>query len=242
MNVHLHYSRRDVLRIGAALVLGTASSSSGLVRGASSPALPSSSYVIRDADEAVAKLLDGNKRYVANQQSMHPRRSAERRTSVTEQQTPFAAILGCSDSRVPTEILFDQGLGDLFVVRVAGHVVDAATLGSIEYAVAGLGVSLVLVLGHERCGAVQAAMTMLDAHRSIPEYFKPIATKIQAAIETTKDHSGDRLGNAVRENVRHVVKQLEQVGSVLHRSIEQEGVKVIGAKYDLDVGKVTVVS
>src|SRR5262249_39949150 len=109
------------------------------------------------ADEALAKLMDGNKRY-ASSHSLHPHQSAGRRHELEATQHPFACILSCSDSRVPPEVVFDEGLGDLFVVRVAGNIVDSAVTGSIEYAVEHLGTPLVLVMGHEKCGAVQATL------------------------------------------------------------------------------------
>ncbi len=235
-------AQRDLFRIGGAIAIGAASGAVGSTQAEEIPTPPKPSYQIRTAKEALEKLLNGNKRYVADQQAVHPRRSGKRRQKVTPRQTPFAAILGCADSRVPPEILFDQGVGDLFVIRVAGHVLDASTLGSIEYAIAGVGVPLILVLGHENCGAVKAAVTMLENPQRVPEYFQPIAEKIRPAVKMSRGKPGNLLNNTIQSHVRLPVQELETVSSVLHRSIEKKSVKVIGAEYDLDQGKVFWVS
>ncbi len=241
MNTPPQLTRRDLFRIGGAMAIDAASGGLGLAH-AEEVDPPPASYQVRTPEEALKKLLNGNKRYVANQQATHPRRSGGRRRTVAPRQTPFAAVLGCADSRVPPEILFDQGIGDLFVIRVAGHVIDTATLGSIEYAVAGLEVPLILVLGHENCGAVKAAVSMLEDRHSVPEYFKPIAEKIRPAVNMSHGKAGNLLDNTIQAHIQLTVKELQKVGSVLHRSIEQKFVKVIGAEYDLQRGKVFWVS
>ena len=129
MNANSQWTRRDFFRIGGTLALSVASGGIGVVHAATPPTSAKSTHMVRTADEALEKLMNGNKRYVADQQPVHPRRSGDRRRMVAPQQKPFAAILGCADSRVPPEILFDQGVGDLFVIRVAGHVIDFSNLG-----------------------------------------------------------------------------------------------------------------
>src|SRR6266478_4519947 len=155
------------------------------------------------ADEALRRLLNGDKRFVAGK-SEEPTGAAlvERRHALAKDQKPFAVILGCSDSRVPPELVFDVTLGDIFVVRTAGEVVDAVVVGSIEYAIEHLGTHLIVVLGHQRCGAVSAAVSGAAETGDIPKVLKPILP----AIEETKGQAGDRIGNAVRANARDIAK------------------------------------
>lgn len=180
------------------------------------------------ADEALERLLAGNKRF-ASGTSEAPRRDEDRRRQQAEGQTPFAVILGCADSRVPPEILFDQGIGDLFPVRVAGNIaVDDVTLGSIEFGVAVLGCPLLLVLGHESCGAVKAAV-----EGGATGYLSALVTPIVPAVETVRNEAGDVVGAAVDENVRRQAGLLSETFP---------GVTVVGARYDLHTGEVTVLT
>ena len=149
-----------------------------------------------DVTDPLGRLLAGNRRF-ANMASSHPHCDQERLREVADEQHPFALILSCADSRVPPELLFDQGIGDLFVIRNAGHVVDYSVLGSIEYAVEHAGVSLVLVLGHENCGAVTAAVEGHIDTRHIME----IEQDIMPAVERARQHSGSTIDQAVRENI-----------------------------------------
>src|SRR5262249_6902866 len=149
----------------------------------------------------------------------------ERRRAVAEKQKPFAVIVGCSDSRVPPEIVFDVGLGDIFVIRVAGEIVEARGLGSIEYAVEHLGTRLIVVLGHQRCGAVPAAVSGATDTGSIPEVLKAILP----AVEGTKGHPGDPIQNAVRANIRRVVKRLQSTGPIILPRVQAGEVKVVAA-------------
>ncbi len=152
-------------------------------------------------------------------------------------QHPFAVILGCADSRVPPEIIFDQGLGDLFVIRVAGNILDDAILGSIEYAVEELGTSLVLVLGHERCGAVAATVK----HAEVPGHISTLLSAIQPAVDRAKNESGDLLDNAVRANIRLVVEQLKSSMPVAE-FVQDDRLNVVGAQYNLDHGAVEIIA
>jgi carbonic anhydrase len=186
-------------------------------------------------DAAQQKLIDGNKRYVDLKLS-HPNQTAQRRAEVAKGQHPFAAILSCSDSRVPPEILFDQGLGDLFVIRVAGNIVDDAVLASLEYAVDHLGVKYIMVLGHERCGAVEAALKGGETHGHINSLVKPI----QPAVDKAKKQPGDPLANAVRANVTMVVQQLKSSAPILEGLVKKGDLTVVGALYDLDNGVVSI--
>ena len=190
--------------------------------------------------QALQRLLDGNKRY-AGAQVTHPNQVAARRTAVAHEQHPFACILGCSDSRVPLEIIFDQGLGDLFVVRVAGNIAgDDTVLGSIEFAVAELGVPLILVLGHQRCGAVQAALRSRDGGAP-PGHIGRLVAAIQPAVGRVDQHLGDPLDNAVRANVELGVAQLRAAAPILAPAVQAGQVQIVGARYSLDSGLVDVI-
>ncbi len=188
------------------------------------------------ADMALQRLQTGNAHFVDGN-STRSNKHAKRRAEVAEKQKPFAIIVSCSDSRVGPEVVFDQGLGDLFVVRTAGHVVDDVGLGSIEYAVEHLGASFILVLGHERCGAVAATVAGGKAHGHV----SAIVKAIQPAVAKTKGLPGDAVDNAVRANVREVVAQLKAAGPVLAERVTAGKLKVAGARYDLDTGRVEII-
>jgi carbonic anhydrase len=185
--------------------------------------------------EAISKLKEGNGRYTsANLQ--HPGQTTERRTELAKSQHPFAIILSCSDSRVPPEIVFDQGLGDLFVARVAGNVINDEGLGSIEYAVDHLGSRLIVVLGHQNCGAVKAARETIAAKGKAPGHIQSLVTAIKPAVEATL--KGD-LDATIKANVKHVVDTLRSSKAILKAKVDSGEVKVIGGYYSLDTGSVT---
>lgn len=185
------------------------------------------------ADEAWRRLQDGNKRFAGG----HGRAVADyssRRAELAKGQHPFAVIVSCSDSRAGPEVVFDQGLGDLFVVRTAGHVIDDEALGSIEYAVEHLGSPLIVVMGHSRCGAVTAAIE----GGTPPGHIGALTRAIKPAVDLTRGGNGDPVENAVRANVRLVAKQLRESGPILSEFVHEGKVKVVGAEYDLDSGRV----
>lgn len=181
------------------------------------------------------KLLDGNKRFVEGKMS-HPDQAAIRRTELAKGQHPFAVIVSCSDSRVPPEVLFDQGLGDLFVIRLAGNILNDAAIGSIEYAVDHLGAKYVMVLGHERCGAVEATVKGGEPHGHIGSLVKAI----QPAVDKAKTQEGDLVDNAVNANVSMVVQQLKTSAPILEESVKKGSLVIAGARYDLDDGSVSI--
>lgn len=190
-------------------------------------------------DEALARLLEGNRRYVANR-AFHPNESPEQRAKLAGGQAPFAIILGCADSRVPPEIVFDHGLGDLFVVRVAGNIVEDAGVGSMEYAVEHLGTPLIVVLGHERCGAVKATIETLETGGEAPGHLAELVRKIRPAVEASSRQPGDRVANAVKENVLRQVRELQGLEPFLKEKVADGKLKIVGAQYDLDTGVVEV--
>jgi carbonic anhydrase len=184
--------------------------------------------------EAMSRLKEGNGRYTSGNQQ-HPRQSSQEREKLAKTQHPFAIVLGCADSRVPPEIAFDQGLGDLFVVRVAGNVIDDQSLGSIEYAVDHLAVRLIVVLGHQRCGAVEAAKDTIAANGKAPGHIQSLVTAIEPAVEATVK---DDLEATVKANVKKVAQALRSSTPVLKAKIDAGELKVVGAYYSLDTGSV----
>jgi carbonic anhydrase len=191
-----------------------------------------------NADEALKLLLAGNQRYVDGKlNSVTPEELARRRAELAQGQKPFAVVVCCSDSRVGPEIVFDQELGNIFVVRTAGQVLDAAGIGSIEYAVAHLGSPLVLVLGHEHCGAVAAAVA--DAKE--PGHIAAIVKAIRPAVKKTRALKGNPVDNAVRANVQDIAARLRVTGPVLSAKVDTGQLKVVGAAVSLSTGKVQLV-
>ena len=186
-------------------------------------------------DAVIAELKAGNQRHVSTNYKRKNHKTLARRIELAKGQHPGAIILSCADSRVPPEIIFDQGLGDLFVVRVAGNIVEDLGLGSIEYAAEHLGSKLIVVLGHERCGAVDATLKGGEA----PGHIAALVKKIQPAVEKSKDMPGDKLDNAVITNVRLVVEELKRSQPMLTEMAAQGKIKIVGARYDLDTGVVT---
>jgi carbonic anhydrase len=185
--------------------------------------------------EARAVLVEGNARFSAGS-TQHPRQTPGRRAELSSSQHPVAVILGCADSRTGPEILFDQGLGDLFVVREAGNVVDDHALGSIEYAVEHLHTPLIVVLGHERCGAIGAARDTVAAHAHAEGHIESLVASIRPAVEAT---AGQDAEATCKANVRNVVKALRASEPILRRTTAEGRVEVLGAYYDLDTGVVT---
>ncbi len=190
-------------------------------------------------DEALNLLKDGNARFISGQPVRPHLTAPERRSALALGQRPFCVLVGCSDSRVSPELLFGRGLGELFIVRNAGNVVDLAAMGSIEYGVAVLGAPLVVVLGHERCGAVQAAVDVVQNDTlypgSIGQMIEPI---IPAVLHATREAGDDLLDRAVRANVRRIVQRLQTTEQMLLEPQRQGRLRIVGARYDLDDGVV----
>jgi carbonic anhydrase len=193
-----------------------------------------------NADVALRKLMAGNRRYAANK-STHPHQTSRRRRELMQCHDPFAIILGCADSRVPPEIIFDQGLGDLFVVRVAGNVIDDTVLGSIEYAAEHLKTPLLVVLGHKACGAVKATMEALTVGKEGVGHIRSLVDVIQAAIVEARIQRGDFLDNAIRANVQRMVQQLRLAEPILSSQVRDKKLKIVGAYYDLESGQVEII-
>ncbi len=194
------------------------------------------------ADEALRKLMDGNKEYVEQKMTNQKMSCKTVRESLAKVQKPYAIILCCSDSRVPPEVIFDKGLGEIFVVRVAGNVPDPIVLGSIEYAAEHLGSPLVMVLGHERCGAVTAAVDAKGKPEgNIGAIVKVILPAVSQAKKEYKGKDKSQLVEAaIDDNIKLVEASLTKKSPVLKHLVKEGKVKIVAAKYDLDDGKVTL--
>jgi carbonic anhydrase len=184
--------------------------------------------------EALARLKAGNAHFVASKLE-HPRQTAARRAELATSQHPFAIVLACADSRTSPELVFDQGLGDMFVVRVAGNVLNDETVGSIEYAVDHLGAQFIVVLGHERCGAVAAARETIAAKGQAPGHIQSLVTAIASAVEATAGQDAEATAKA---NERHVAQELRESAPILRELVEKGTISVVAAHYDLDTGAV----
>ncbi len=190
---------------------------------------------ILTADQALERLLVGNRRYIAMRQ-LHPRQSVVHRQHLVQGQHPFAAILSCSDSRVPSELIFDQGLGDLFIVRTAGHAVNDLVLASLEYAVFALRVPLVMVLGHAACGAVTSVM---EAHQ-LPGHLPKLAASLKPALASIEAGAEDALERAIRANSLYAAAFLTENSLVFQEAIAKGHVKIVAAYYALNTGEVQI--
>jgi len=196
------------------------------------------------ARDALELLRQGNRRFVSDVRRPDTLTSQTRRREAAAGQEPFAIVLGCSDSRVPAEIVFDQGLGDLFVIRVAGNVVAPSQVGSVEFAAERYHTRLVVVLGHSQCGAVLATLEQLQRpNEASSRNLRSIVDRVRPAVEgllaTELGHDFDSLvSEAVRANVRVSANQLRHGSEVLERLIEQDGLLVVGAEYSLESGRV----
>lgn len=185
-------------------------------------------------DAALQALKEGNARFAAGQLK-HPHQSPQRRGEIAQKQAPFASILGCADSRVPPELVFDQGLGDLFVVRTAGNVADPVAIGSLEFSTAVLGSSLVVVLGHERCGAIDATLK----GQPVPGDIQKVVDAVKPALAGDScKKSNQVLDCSIQANVNYIVRRLSTQGAVLPDLVKQGKIKILGAVVDLDSGQV----
>lgn len=194
--------------------------------------------------EALDRLREGNHRFVSGVRSVESLMSQLRRGELVEGQEPFAVILGCSDSRVPVEMIFDQGLGDLFVIRVAGNIVAASQVGSVEFAAARFGTRLVVVLGHTRCGAIQATLDELQRpsdtqSRNLRSIVDRVRPSVEGLLATELRHNPEALAKeAIRSNVRVSANYLRHGSEILEQLIQNDSLLVVGAEYSLETGAV----
>jgi len=234
-------SRRSFLvSSGATLLASTLSGNTALAAFADGPA-PAQTV---SSDEALHRLIEGNKRFVDGQIT-HPGRTPDDFKPLAAGQFPIAAIVCCADARVTPEILFDQGIGDLFVIAIAGNYIEgagASVKGSIEYAVAELNVPLVMVLGHSQCGAVKAAIKHLHDHDALPGAINDLVNNIKPAVVETEGKPGDPLENAIEANVHRGVAKLNTLAPVVAPAVKSGKIKVGGGVYDLATGAVKLLA
>jgi carbonic anhydrase len=231
---HQNINRRSLLKLGTASLISA--SMMGLWPARSAQAAVSEI----EPEEVLRSLLDGNLRFVEHR-SRHPHQSAQRMQELAQGQHPIATILSCADSRVPAELLFDVGLGDVFNVRVAGNVVNPEVIGSLEYAVALLNTPLLIVLGHERCGAVTAAVQHQSVPGSIGAFVRDIEPAIALASIAESDDPAVAIDKTVMANVHLQIDRLLARSALIRDRISNGSLKVVGARYDLDSGAVRVV-
>lgn len=223
-------SRRSFLKLGAPALAAVATTRPSFAAGG-----PTTHVT---ADEARAKLVAGNALYVSNPQVCAVN-LAQSREAVAKSQAPWATIVSCADSRVPPELLFGGvGVGELFVARNAGNMVDVATMGTIEYGAAVLGVPLIVVLGHERCGAVAAACDIVEKGAKFPGSIGPMAQAIVPAAKAVRGKPGDFVDNAIRESARRTAAKISTQSKIVAGLVKSGKVKVVAARYDLDEGRV----
>lgn len=230
---HYRFSRRDFLKASGLTAVS-------LALATCAPAQAPTEGPVTNADEALQRLMEGNERYAANK-STDLHESQSRRAELAQGQNPFATIFSCVDSRVPPELIFDRGLGDLFVIRTAGHVIDNAVLGSLEFGVAELKIPLLMVLGHEKCGAVKATVEAVEKNATAEGEISWLVEGIRPAVEEVKSQSGDLLDNAVQANVTLTVERLKG-SAILSEALEKSELRIVGGRYDLDTGMVEIIA
>jgi carbonic anhydrase len=226
--------RRDLLKLGSIGALGLTATASNLLWQVQQAQAQELSPV--DPDTALQKLMQGNQRFVQGK-PRYPDQSKARLQEVAQGQHPFATILSCADSRVAAEIIFDQGLGDVFDVRIAGNIATPEAIGSIEYAIEILDCPLLMVLGHERCGAVTAAVQ----NDPLPGVMSTFVEGILPAVARVEDQPGDPVDNAVIANVFYQIELLQK-SPLLADRLKSGKLKLVGGRYDLDTGKVELLA
>ena len=233
-NRQFNISRRNSLKfVAGAIGTGILAARAGAELAAPEPVIAENPP---NPDRALQLLIKGNERFVENKRK-YPNQDWRRITEVAPSQAPFAAILGCADSRVPAEIVFDRGFGDIFVCRVAGNVATPEEIGSLEFGTLVLGAKVILVLGHERCGAVKAAIQ----GGALPGNINSLTQAIQPAVNSTSNQPGDPVENACKANARLQANRLK-ASPVINQLIQENKLKVVPAYYDLDTGAVEILS
>ena len=233
-NRQFNISRRNSLKfVAGAIGTGIIAAQAGAELAAPEPVIAENPP---NPDKALKLLTEGNQRFVENKRKF-PDQDWMTITAVAPSQEPFAAILGCADSRVPAEIVFDRGFGDIFVFRVAGNVATPEEIGSLEFGTLLLGAKVLMVLAHERCGAVKAAIQ----GGALPGNINSLTQAIQPAVDSTRNQAGDRVENACKANARLQANRLK-ASPVINQLIQENKLKIVPAYYDLDTGAVEILS
>jgi carbonic anhydrase len=228
------FARRDVLALGAVF------SAAFAMPAAADSSPPPKPQNVLTPDMALARLKDGNMRYVQGVAKRHD--FVAEREALVGGQNPFAGILSCADSRIAPEYAFDTSRGDLFVVRVAGNFVNTDNLASFEYAVAELKAPLIMVLGHEACGAVKATISSIKTETTLPGHLPALVKSLAPAVTAVLDKGGDVLENAIEENVRRNVETLKSATPILSAAITEKTLAIIGGIYRLATGEVEIIA
>ena len=232
-NRQFNISRRNSLKfVAGAIGTGIIAARAGAELAAPQPVIAQNNIT---PDQALQLLIDGNQRFVNNMRQ-NPNQDFTRIAQVAPSQAPFAAILGCADSRFPAEILFDRGVGDIFVCRVAGNVTTPEEKGSLEFGTLELGAKVIMVVGHENCGAVKAAITGGE----LPGQIGSLTQAIKPAVESSKNQPGDKVVNAVKENIKLQASRLKD-SPVISQLIQEGKLLVVGGYYDLDTAAVQII-
>jgi carbonic anhydrase len=234
--VYQHASRRAVLQFAAASAFGLALGGAAHAKDSKTPPKPQN---VLSPDDALELLEEGNERYVEGVARRHDFK--HEREALVGGQNPYAAILSCADSRIAPEYAFDTGRGDLFVCRVAGNFANDETVASLEYAVAILGTPLILVLGHDACGAVDATIKSLKDNTTLPGHLPSLVSALAPAVKAVSQQPGNPLDNAIRQNVIDTVAKLKSATPILSAAVEQKKLKVVGGIYRLKSGRVDMV-
>ena len=192
-------------------------------------------------NQAWKRLLEGNRRFV-DDVPQHPNQDTARRESLSDSQTPFVTLFGCSDSRVAAEMIFDVGLGDMFVVRNAGQVVDPVTLGSLEYGVELLGTPLLVVLGHDSCGAVTAAHNAYDSGETPPGFISDVVSRILPTVARARKNNRTTINETVAQNTMDTVDKIMQLSTIIKTAVDDGRLIIVGLTYQLHDGRTTVVA
>jgi len=233
----LSAARRGFLKLAATTAAGLAFSRHAL--GEEAKRVPKPENVL-SPDAALERLMAGNERYVQGMSRRHDFKSE--REALAKGQNPYAGILSCADSRIAPEYAFDSSRGDLFVVRVAGNFATDDGIASFEYALQVLGTPLLLVLGHQACGAVDATIKSIKDNTTLPGHLPALVAAIGPAVKAVRDKPGDQLDNAIRQNVLLNVEKLKTATPIIGKSVEQGKVRVVGGVYNLSTGHVDLVS
>ena len=238
--VQLHptpLSRRSVVLSAAASALGLMLAGTANAKEAKAPPKPQN---VLSPDAALKRLMEGNARYVGGKSQLHDFK--HEREALVGGQNPYAAILSCADSRIAPEYAFDSARGDLFVCRVAGNFANDDTIASMEYGVAVLATPLILVLGHDSCGAVDATIKSLKDNKPPPGHIPSLVAALAPAVKASAQQSGNPLDNAIRQNVIDNIAKLKSAAPILNAAVEQNKLKVVGGIYRLATGKVELLS